>query len=264
MSVALGLDWSGAQDPGRKIWAAWVELPHPNGGSSPDAQAGATLLELRRPFAGLRSPRAVAEGFGQWLGEQEFDVAGLDFCFGLHASHMAALGLPQTGPAAAGAALLQSFAQPDAFKAAVGGELRRQTDRRCRAPFAPTNWRMYRQTFWGLAALAGVPGPFPPWDPPGPRSVVEVLPALLARKLCPGVPYKAREPAGRERLLSELERRLGLRLSCEQRAQLIADTQGDAIDAVLAALTAGAVLATGFEGAPEDAQQSGEGWIYTA
>jgi hypothetical protein len=254
--IALGLDWSGAQNAGRKIWAARVALDNPNGSSA--------VLELWRPFAGLPSPRAVAEAFGQWLAEQEFDVAGLDFCFGLHASHMAALGLPTIGPAAAGAALLQSFAHADEFTAAVGGELRRQTDRQCRAPFAPTNWRMYRQTFWGLAALAHVSDPFPPWDPPGPRSVVEVLPALLARKLCPGVPYKAPGPAGRERLLTELERRFGLRVNAQQRGDMLTDAQGDAIDAVLAALTAGAVLAAGFEGAPEAARQSGEGWIYAA
>ena len=84
-------------------------------------------------------------------------------------------------PSAVGRALI-SYRDPELFKAEAGRELARETDYVCRSPFRPTNLRMYRQTFWGLRALARIDNPTPPWSF-GEGAVIEILPADVARKM---------------------------------------------------------------------------------
>lgn len=259
---ALGLDWSGGAAARAKIWAAVVE--------------DEALVELSRPFAALDlvrvhgaaglavaspAPRAVADAFAPWLAAQRFDVAGFDFCFALAAGQSARLALPG-GPAAAGALLAARFGDDAlAFREAAGREQRRKTDALRGAPFAPTNLRMFRQTFWGLRALAAVRDPMAPWSD-GPRRVHEVLPRLRATALCGRCRYKdPASRAGRERLLSAL--RPGLRIGAAHEALLLDDGEGDAIDAVLAALEVRDAR-TSRETAPPEALRTGEGWIYSS
>ena len=54
---------------------------------------------------------------------------------------------------------------------------------------------MYRQTFWGLLALAGTEEAVPPWRVDGKRHVVEVLPAQVLRLVRSGCRYKGRDAA---------------------------------------------------------------------
>jgi hypothetical protein len=245
---------------------------------------GDALLRLWRPFAALRSPREIALAFAPWLAEQRFDVAGFDFCFALPASQAARLGLPggpeaaqagastgvsgrrvrsdgdsRSGPSQIGALLAARFGDDAlAFRAAAGPEQRRATDVLRRAPFAATNLRMFRQTFWGLRALAGVREPIAPWSD-GPRCLFEVLPRRRVTALCGACSYKDRSArAGRERLVAAL----GLRVSPADGAAMVDDAEGDAIDAVLAALEARDARTRG-ETAPAEAVRSGEGWIYS-
>jgi hypothetical protein len=75
--VALGVDWSGARAARRKIWVARLVVDG----------AMASVESVRRPFAALRRGRGItiaeiADEFVPWLGQQSFNVAGLDFCFG--------------------------------------------------------------------------------------------------------------------------------------------------------------------------------------
>jgi hypothetical protein len=146
----------------------------------------------------------------------------------------------------------------DAFKAAVAPEKRRQTDIERRSPFCPTNLRMYRQTFWGLCALAPLVRPVPPWRF-GDGAVVEILPADVGRKL--GVAEKLSARA-RQRAVDALAIH-GIELSASDRDAIVADTEGDALDAVFAAVAASGARANGFAGAPSTAASSGEGWIYS-
>ncbi len=268
---ALGLDWSGGAAARSKIWAAVID--------------DQTLVELWRPFTALRPqlsaspigrrslapvPRAIADAFAPWLAEQRFDVAGFDFCFALSAGQAARLRL-SGGPSAVGALLAARFGDDaEAFRRAAGPEQRRATDALRSAPFAPTNLRMFRQTFWGLRALAGVRDPIAPFSD-GPRRIHEVLPRRRATALCGACRYKDHGlRAERERLLSALRqggpgsRSLlpGLLISAAQEGALLGDDEGDAIDAVLAALEARDALVSG-ETAPADAMLSGEGWIYS-
>ena len=229
MTIALGVDWSGGRAARRKIWAARIDVEE------------RVLLGLWRPFGDCRGPEDVAAAVPRWLGQEPFDVAGFDFCFGLASAQLQRLDLPLDGPAALGRALTARFRDADDFKRAVGRERKRVTDLARRTTFAPTNLRMYRQTYWGLRTLADVDAPIPPWSF-GHRPVVEVFPRHVRRAL------------GLD---------LGLRIGADDRAAIERDRDGDALDAVLAAVAAGAAHSHGFAGAPSDAASSGEGWIYS-
>ncbi|MCC5828340.1 MAG: DUF429 domain-containing protein [Phycisphaeraceae bacterium] len=252
----LGVDWSGAQNAGNKIWAAML---------CSDARGVAELKWITRPFDG-RSAAEVAGRFAQWLTEQDFHVAGLDFCFGLSIQHDVAE-VPADGPAVLGAWLADRYPNPDVFRKAFTPEIRRRTDRAMRSPFAPTNLRMFRQTYWGIRALTGIQMQIPPWNGVGDadkRSVVEVLPAHVARQFIPGIPYKGPSEAAsqnRKLLLQGLVERYRLIITTNDKNLIIGDAEGDAMDALMAAIAAGAALESGFEGAPLGLVQ--EGWIYS-
>jgi hypothetical protein len=250
---ALGVDWSGSAEAGKKVWAAGIAFD----------QHGARLDRLWRPFIGLDAA-GVAGRFAAWLAAEGSDVAGLDFCFGLAAGH-AVPGLPVGGPTALGPWVAR-FAGPVEFKAALGQERKRETDRLRRSPFAPTNLRMFRQTYWGLRALAGVGLPILPWSGAAPRAVVEVLPAHVVSALCPGCRYKGRTPqatAERQRLLAALAGACRLGVPQQDEQAILGDAEGDALDAVLAAVAAAAAWHGGYAGVPSNAASSGEGWIYS-
>ncbi len=240
--ASLGVDWSGGTRAGRKIWAARLQF-------TPGA---VELVQLERPFLARPGRDEVIRAFGPWLMEQRVQVAGLDFCLSLPRSQLERLGLlaaAEQGPAALGRAIAQRFAGPDAFRLAAGAEEKRDTDRASRAPFAATNLRMYRQTYAGLAALGGVEAAFPPWSSPAPGqlAVVEVLPAQVARLLAGRTPYKgAGTSATRLAMLARLADECGLRTNDADQQRIATDEEGDALDAVLAALAAASAFAQGF------------------
>ena len=238
MTIALGVDWSGGRAARKKIWAARVDLDQ------------GALTRLWRPFADCRDPAKVAIAVPGWLAEESFDVVGFDFCFGLAHAQLEVLGLPRAGPAALGWALAAQFASADDFKRAMGPERKRVTDLARRTTFAPTNLRMYRQTYWGLRALSGIDAPIPPWSF-GKRPVIEVFPRHVRRAL------------GAELTPSAELLATGLTIAARDVATIVADREGDALDAVLAAVASGSALSRGFPGAPSLAATSGEGWIYS-
>ena len=249
--ATLGVDWSGAADAGRKIAAARLVW----------AGDRARLDWLVFPF-GKIGPAEVAARFAGWLDSTDVAVAGLDFCFDLAAESMPA-GAPRTGPRDFGRFVAANYPTPELFRAAVQPERRRLTDRLTSAPFAPTNWRMYRQTYWGLRALAGVTWPVPPWDDPGPRTLVEILPASVARSLVGRLAYKGGTDAaraGRAAILAALGERYRFEADASQSAQLLGDPGGDSLDAVLGAVGAWHARRVNFATGAKDLR--GEGWIY--
>jgi hypothetical protein len=251
--LALGVDWSGGKDAYKKVWGAQLKFGRP----------GPELISLGRCFE-TGGPQETAETFSAWLARQRFDVAGLDFCFALAEEHLEWAGLPLTGPADIGGAIRTRWASPEAFRQELGVEKKRQTDVDCSAPYAPTNLRMFRQTFWGLWALAGLEDSTPPWSQRATRNIVEVLPTDVARKICPECSYKDKgSAADRERMIRAMKDVCRLRVSAEQQRLMAQDRCGDAIDSVLAAFAAASAWATGFEGVPAAAASSGEGWIFS-
>ena len=252
----VGIDWSGAADAPRKVWAATIVFG-----------AGVPRLEaIRRPFS-EGGAEGVSAALGNWLSSEAYDVAGLDFCFGLERGHIVSLCLPTGGPALLGQSLANSYRSPEALRKAVGAERKRVTDQERGAPFAPTNLRMYKQTYWGLRAMSGATAAVPPWRFVGARVVVEVLPAAVAKWLGCTTSYKGRgeEPKRRRSdIVALIKASTRMAVNDADAREIVEDEEGDACDAVLAALAAASAWAAAFAGAPASASASGEGWIYSA
>ncbi|WP_242392211.1 DUF429 domain-containing protein [Anaeromyxobacter oryzisoli] len=252
----VGVDWSGAADAPRKVWVAEIVFG-----------AGAPRLEaIRRPFS-EGGAETVSAALGKYLSSETYDVAGLDFCFGLEQGHISSLRLPTGGPALLGQSLASCYRTPEEFREAVGAERKRVTDQERAAPFAPTNLRMYKQTYWGLRAMSGTTVAIPPWAFAGTRVVVEVLPAAVAKWLGCVTSYKGRgEEAKRQRrdLVAKIKASTGMSVNDADVTEIVDDKEGDACDAVLAALAAASAWASAFAGAPSVVCASGEGWIYSA
>lgn len=253
----VGIDWSGGANAGKKIWAAYIA-------ASGD---GLVLEDVHRPFHEIPDRASVRARFADWVTRTSATAFGFDFCFGVSRRQLpalrAALGAafrPKASPVELGALIAKHFPTAEAFRAACGPEAKRDTDKLRRSPFAPTNLRMYRQTWFGLSCLGTLSEQaVPPWSM-GERAIVEVLPALLARgfkvRSYKGESLDAR--AARETLLDEIQARMAI--TKMQRAMLVEDTEADAIDAVLAALAVAAAHSSGFGGAPPSALD--EGWIF--
>lgn len=252
----VGVDWSGAADAPRKVWVATIVF----------GAGGPRLETIRRPFS-EGGAETVSAALGMYLSSERYDAAGLDFCFGLEKGHISTLRLPTGGPALLGQSLESCYRSPEEFRVAVGAERKRLTDQERAAPFAPTNLRMYKQTYWGLRAMSGTTVTVPPWTFAGARVVVEVLPAAVAKWLGCATSYKGRgAEAERQRrgLVAQIRASTKMAVDDDDAKQIIDDEEGDACDAVLAALAASSAWAAAFAGAPPRAAATGEGWIYTA
>jgi Protein of unknown function (DUF429) len=263
----LGLDWSGARKAAAKIWACILEQR--------SGESRSTVVYLNRPLD-VHTPRsAVPDAMAIWLGKQDFSLAGFDFCFGLHHKHAMNFCSPQSGrhrpPSLYGACLQVITAEQ--FRLQAAQEMRRNTARIVKAPFAPTNLRMYKQTYLGLlliAALGKNQYSFLPWGAVDRdrRLVIEVLPANIQRWLDPNrKSYKGRSLSAKNQrafLLSSLERNADIHLVQQSmRDQIIRDREGDALDAVFAAVSAQRAKNAGFVIEKEhyvDAML--EGWIF--
>jgi hypothetical protein len=246
----IGIDWSGARHAGRKILVAELRfVPH-----------GARLEKLERPFAADTFPD-ITDRVAGYLERIDFEAAGLDFCFALAPADAEFSG---RHPAEAARILTERY-DPHSFRTRYGPERRRTTDTAVKAPFAPTNLRMFRQTYWGirtLGVLAAASFPIVPWEPWQRRALAEVLPAHLAVQLIGRVPYKGRdERSNRALLMSRLCELVRLELGAGHHERLVADPSGDGIDALLAAVTAGAAS---VQTDRHPRTSPSDGWIYTA
>ena len=256
----LGIDWSGAARSGNKIWAALVKT---NSNGVP------VLQRVWRPFINC-TPVQVVRQFGPWLNKTEFHVAAADFCFGL-ASHHQAVGMPLNRvPPGLATWVRENYGnEPLQFKNALAPELRRVTDSICSSPFAPTNLRMFRQTFWGIRSLEGLEIDILPWgNVTANKILIETLPAMLVRRLIKGpCQYKqAGQPGNEQRasLLRALIQATKLEITEADKTLVVQDREGDAMDAILAAIAAGSAHQHGFQIMQNHQQQALlEGWIYT-
>ena len=147
----------------------------------------------------------------------------------------------------------KTYATPDEFRAccrdlANNREFKRRTDRVQQTPWAPYNLRLFKQTFYGMAHLL---------SPLVEQELVCVLPMQQAlcgkswllevcrpasslKKLGLGQPYKrSNQPAQavRAQILDKLEETVDIhRISSEIRSKVVADSEGDALDSILAAV----------------------------
>ena len=232
-----GIDWSGAVDAGRHIWIATCQR----------TRDGLRVDALRRgeDLPGSARARDVCiAALLEWIRAQGSCAIGLDFPFGLPNVLVEdadwtrfALNFPRRFSCA------QAFR--DWCNQRTGGrELKRLTDREARTPFCPYNLRMYRQTYWGIAAVlaplvaqqAAVALPMQerrrgvPW-------LLETCPASALKEKGVYTPYKGntnRHRAQRSRILRSLEKD-GLQIPPRLARSALKDSAGDALDAVVAA-----------------------------
>ncbi len=237
MNAVFGIDFSGAQLAGRKIWLAQLR-PAPEGAALvmlaqasalwPDAAARDAVLPLVRSF----------------IAAQRGALFGLDFPISLAASM-----IPYPDWDTFASRFSADYPDADSLYRAGydSSHPRRQTDYESRTPFAPTNLRLFRQTYYGIrellaplaAAQAAAVLPCQP-DPADDRPrLLEICPAsfLKARRLYfryKGASTRARE--SRAAILTALEW-MGLTGAAAFPA-LLDDAQGDGLDSLLAAFGA--------------------------
>jgi hypothetical protein len=275
--VVLGLAWSGVEGAGSQIACAKVEL----------ARGRPELARVWRPFQERPGRKDVSARFPHWLGEEARWAegrlcVGLDFPFSLAETHLRQLGLLRQairGPVALGKGLAEKFLVPgadhsaaaEAFRAELGMDRARLTDGYRAVSWPPTHARLFRQTFFGLAVLSHVAeASFLPWDPPRPgrTSLVEVRPEHAARVLSGGGPYRdegrggVKRASARAALLRTVRGATGMEFEMEVVARVVEDGKGIFLDAVLAAVAAGAAWEDGFRGVPPAVPRS-EGWIHS-
>ncbi len=232
------------------------------------------------------------DAWSAWLTEAPEWVAGFDFPFGLPRELVEALGWPTdwlaliTHYASLSRAEVRSTFAAFCNRRPVGGKFaHRAADGPAGASPSmkwvnpPVAFMLHAGVPRLLAAGATLPGLH---ETPGSgRVALEAYPGLLARELIGRRSYKSDDPARQTRerwiaradLLNALERgatRLGLRLSLThaQRDHLLADAQGDRIDAVLCLVQAAWCVERRTSPGPGFGLplviDSLEGWIATA
>ncbi len=236
----IGIDFSGGVNAGRKIWIA-------RGRAENDVLLietclqGEALPDSSRDRAGcLTALRAFMRSTGEGL-------IGLDFPLSLPCELLQGQTWLQFIRS-----FTERFATPQQFRqacwrAARGRELKRRTDVEARTPFSPYNLRLYRQTYYGLRDVivplvceravrvlpmqsrrAGLP------------SLIEICPASTLKRLSWYHPYKGRSSqhrAARLAIWQSLQGQ-GVQLTDQLQPIVLADTEGDALDSILAAWAA--------------------------
>ncbi len=263
MQRFIGIDFSGGVNAGRKIWIA-------------SGRAGNNVLLIdicQRGEALPGSSRDRAEclaalcAFIRSAGEA---LIGLDFPLGLPRELMKDQTWLQFIRTFA-----DRFSTPQQFRqaclrAAQGRELKRRTDVEARTPFSPYNLRLYRQTYYGLrdviaplvrersvrvlpmqSGRAGLP------------DLIEICPASTLKQLKLYRPYKGKSIAhcqARLTIIRSLQHER-LKLAGRLKPIVLADTEGDALDSIIAAWAAYRSLAQ-LERMPRDPLYQREGYVF--
>ncbi|HET8728095.1 MAG TPA: DUF429 domain-containing protein [Alphaproteobacteria bacterium] len=253
-SSFVGVDFSGSATAGKTIWIA---TGTPRGaGLAIDG-----LLPARDiPGSGPGRDHALPT-LRRHIAAQTGALIGLDFPFGLPASMVEA-------PDWRSFAIDFPRRYPDAerFRAACrertgGRELKRRTDYEARTPFCAYNLRVYRQTWWGIAGIlaplldadaVSVPPMVPMVDDR--PALAEICPASTLKRLGCYPSYKGSgvgAVAARRSILSCLEAG-GLEAPAPFARIALADRDGDALDALVAAFTSWQVSLRPAELLPRD------------
>jgi hypothetical protein len=263
-----GIDFSGAQDAGNRIWIA-VGTPVEN----------ALRIDSCRPakeLAGSSKERAASlRALRELVVSENRAAFGFDFPFGLPQALV-----PYRNWESFVLAFPRDYPDPEAFRercreVAQGRELKRLTDRAAQTPFSPYNIRLYRQTYYGLCDVlhplvqqnqARVlpmeqPAENKPW-------LLEICPASTLKQQGLYAPYKGNDHgrcSARQRIVRALEQNSIVIPDRTLRAKILQDAGGDALDSVIAALAAFRALdhslSPDVEG--EDAYAL-EGYVYVA
>ncbi|UCE35347.1 MAG: hypothetical protein JSV40_05445, partial [Deltaproteobacteria bacterium] len=236
--TVCGVDFSGAQDAGKKIWIAC-------GGILDDVILISECFPAKDlPGSGLGRDQAI-RALRAFIRKKRDCVFGLDFPFGIPRILVAEENWEEWLRA-----FPERYTSPEGFKrqchlASNGKELRRATDVETKTPFSPYNLRLYRQTYFGIRDVLGVlvqekavcvlplqtPQDEKPW-------AIEICPAATLKTKNLNFPYKGRgsdRKAAREKILTSMEKTGVLKVrKTSVRKRIIEDRGGDALDSVIA------------------------------
>jgi hypothetical protein len=148
-TAIYGIDFSGALNAGRKIW---ISLAGIKGG----------ILEIRDCFRGLSLPNSgrrlqdCLSALVTFIASHKNSIFGLDFPFGIPCAIAENFGCETwTGFIFA---FPEKFLSPQEFqrncKKIFGkGEAKRITDKESATPFSPYNLRLFKQTYFGISGV---------------------------------------------------------------------------------------------------------------
>jgi hypothetical protein len=258
----LGIDFSGAQDAGRKIWVA--EGRRNDGPLTIDNCQPAIDLQ-----GGSKRPDIAIAALARHILSERDTVAGCDFPFSLPLELVMAKDWRRFA-----LDFTQRFVDPLSFhdlchRATNGIEVKRRTDREDKTPFNSYNLRLYRQTWWGIGHLlaplvsANAAIVWPQMQKSaGKPVIVEICAACSLIRLDCYPSYKGRTLAHRQarrRILDVLIARNFLAPPGRALRNMLLDNQGgDALDAVI-----GAVAVNRADlGRPRDRIDRMEGRVY--
>jgi hypothetical protein len=259
----LGVDFSGGQKAGNKIW---ISKGRVEGGvlhiCSCDRISESHGAEKRdEALESLRSTINATDG-----------VVGLDFPFSIPRELM---------ECSRWETFVRQFSRnyPDerefrkiCFARAKKRELKRLTDTETKTPFCTYNLRLYRQTYFGIRdVLAPLVEEGSVCVAPmqrivaGKPLVVEICPASTLKVLGLYLQYKGKDPAhrsARASILRELESKKLVSIDAKVRPKLLDDTEGDALDSVVASLAAFRSLGQLGKSDSRRAEYLMEGFVY--
>lgn len=235
-----GIDFSGAEQAGTKIWIA-------DGVVEGNRLAIRQLVRADALPGGSRDREPALSALRAYIGERPDLIAGCDFPFSVPKPL-----LQGRDWGAWLSEVMVRYPDAEAFRAACrkitgNKEWRRATDYEAKTPFCPFNLRLYRQTYWGTTSLLAplvvraqaVVLPMMV-DEPGKPAIIETCPAsVLKRWHGPrgNVGYKDSGDASEERRDEIVERLYGegVDLNASDREKAVKTANGDPLDAVLAA-----------------------------
>ena len=253
----IGVDFSGAALAGDKIWIARAHYQN-------DFLVFDELLPARDlPDSASERDLALA-ALVKTIENFNAPICGFDFPFSLKSDE-----IDRDNWHDWVASLPARFAGADEFRAAYIGA-KRATDIKAKTPFAPLNLRLYRQTYFGiahvLAPLLRSKAVALPFEESNADTawLLEICPASLLKREKLYFSYKGKSDAqreNRERITNECQTRFGLDIPDAMQQTAFADTEGDALDAILSAVcVANALKKNDF--APHDATEQIEGRVY--
>jgi len=242
----LGIDFSGGTDAGRNIWIAEAIQDLRDRRRPLKIESCLPAIDLPRSGA---MPALAVPALARHILRDPTTLAGCDFPFSLPTALMRTAtweDFIRVFPA--------RFADHEVYRSACrseaeGRELKRRTDQVANTPFCSYNLRLYRQAWWGMAALLS------PLVTSGQISVAPQMPVADAKpiliEICPASSlqhlrfrpaYKGGAPAHRLARRNILDCLIGHKLleppSAALTDLLLNNSGGDALDAVIAAIAA--------------------------
>ena len=260
-----GVDFSGANDAGKKIWIA-------RGIIEEDMLLITECFQAEDLPGSGRDRKSSLTALKEFTSEQKDSIFGLDFPFGIPSvlvkeeswdKFVLSFRVTYTSP--------WEF-RKECRSASGGKELKRFTDFKTKTPFSPYNLRLYRQTYFGIRDVLGplirnyAVCVLPMQEPLPDRAwVLEICPASTLKREKLSLSYKGRgeeHRITRVRILDSIEKTGVLKIKGSSlRVTIVDNSGGDALDSVIAAFATFRALRNGFvfdRNSPYDL----EGWVY--